>query len=48
MPDAAVPSLWGLLEAIEGSVELAHISGVRRVNKPSWLLTIDSFIEKAM
>jgi len=39
---------WGLLEAIEGAIQLAHVSRMSGVLETSWLCTIDSLGQSAM
>ena len=44
----SVPGTWGLLEATEGAIQLAHVSRMSGVLETSWLCTIDSLGQSAM
>ena len=46
--EAAIPSLWGLLEAIESFVELADITRTNQINKARGVAGSKQFIDSTM
>ena len=46
--EVIIPSTGGLLETIEGLVELADKMWVAGINEAGWLIHINVFVESAM